>query len=81
MNQYTYSVLGQFAILVKIGRVNHCSYYTHQTREIYQRLPYSVDFTEGGGLWNPLSKKLLSKCSFNWNKEPVNILNDRKDQQ
>ena len=48
-------------------------YYTHQTREIYQVLPYLVDFKAPGELWNPLSKTALSKCSFIWIKGHVHI--------
>ena len=57
-----------------IGLENCCIYYAHQTHEIYQVLPYSVDFKTPGELWNPLSKTVLSKCNFIWNKGPVNIL-------
>ena len=45
--------------------VNSCIYYACQTHRIHQVLPYSVE------LWNPLSKTLLSKCSFQWNKNHV----------
>ena len=48
--------------------VNICVYDVRQTREIYQLLPYSVDFKAPGELWNPLSKTVLSKYSFVWNK-------------
>ena len=41
--------------------VNSCIYYIHQTHEIYQVLPYSVDFKTPGELWNRLSKTVLSK--------------------
>ena len=44
--------------------------------EIYQELPYSLDFKVHGELWNPLSKTVLSKCSFISTKGPVDILND-----
>ena len=37
-----------------LGLVNSCLYYVHQTYEIYQALPYSVD-------WNPLSKAVPGK--------------------
>ena len=47
---------------------HHYIYYAHQTREIYEVLPYSVDFKAPGKLWYPLSKTALSKCSFIWNK-------------
>ena len=35
-----------------LGHVNSCVYYARQTREIYQLLPYSVDFksTEQGSI-------------------------------
>ena len=49
-------------------------YYAHQNRAIYQVLPYSVE------LWNPLSKIVIGKCSFIWNKRPVNIWTYRKAQ-
>ena len=58
--------------------VNRCIYHAYQTHEIYQVLPYSVDFKAPRELWNPLSKTPLSKCSLIWNKEPVNIWNDIK---
>ena len=35
---------------------------------------------QGQELWNPLSKTILSKCSFIWNKGHVNISNDRNAQ-
>ena len=39
--------LEQFVILktceIWLGLINSCIYYTHQTTEIYQALPYSVD--------------------------------------
>ena len=44
--------------------VNSCIYYAHQTHKIYQVQPYSVDFKAPRELWNPLSKTVLSKCSF-----------------
>ena len=34
-----------------------------------------------GKLWNPLSKIVLTNCSFIWNKWPVNIWNDLKAQK
>ena len=58
--------------------VNSCVYFAQQTREIYQVQSYSLDFKAPEELWNPLSKTVLSKCSFIWNKGPVNILNDRE---
>ena len=33
---------------------NSCVYYARQTREIYQILPYSMDFEVPDELWNPL---------------------------
>ena len=36
-----------------LGLVNSCVYYAHQTREIYQVLPYSMDFKAPVELWNP----------------------------
>ena len=32
---------------------------------------YTVDFKAPGKLWNPLSKTVLSKCSFIWSKWPI----------
>ena len=52
----------------------------HQTREIYQVMRCSVDFKACGQLWNPLSKTVVTKGSFIWNKGPVNIWKDRKAQ-
>ena len=60
--------------------VNSCIYYAYQTCEIYELLPYSVDFKAPGELWNPLSKTVLSKCSFIWNKGLANIGNNHKAQ-
>ena len=56
-----------------LSLVNSCIYYAHQTHEINHVLSYSMDFETPGELWNPLSKKVLSKSSFIWNKGPVNI--------
>ena len=53
--------------------LSSCIYYARQIHEIYQVLLSSVDFKAPGELWNPLSKKVLSKWSFIWNKGPVNI--------
>ena len=51
---------------------NSCIYYARQTREIYQVLPYSVDFKAPQEFWNPLSKTVLGKFSFFlWNKRQV----------
>ena len=47
-----------------LGLVNICVRYAGQIREIYQVLPYSVDFKAPGKLWNP-----FSKCSFIMNKD------------
>ena len=63
------------------GLVHSCIYHAHQTREIYQVLPYSVDFKAPDQLWNPTSKTVLSKSSFIWNKGPVNTWNDSKYQK
>ena len=49
----------------------HCIYYACQTHEIYQVLPYSVEFKAHEEFWNPLSKTALSKCSFIYNKGPL----------
>ena len=64
-----------------LGLVNSCVYHASHAREIYKVLPYSVDFKAPQELWNPLSKTVLSKCSFISNKGPVNIWNDRKSQK
>ena len=61
--------------------VNSCIYYAWQTHEIYQVLPYSVDFKAPGELWNPLIKAVFSKFSFISNKGPVNLWNDHKAQK
>ena len=53
--------------------VNNCVYYTHQAHEIYQVLPYSVDFKAPG------SFKI--RRSFIWNEGVVNIWNDREAQK
>ena len=58
------------------GPVNSCIYYACQTPEIYQVLPYSVDFKAPG----ELSKTVLSKLSFISNKGPVKIWNVPKAQ-
>ena len=63
-----------------LGLVNSYVYYARQARGIYQVLPYSVDFKAPGELWDPLSKTVLSKCSFIWDKGLLNILNDLKAQ-
>ena len=64
-----------------LSLVNSCIYNACQTHEIYQVLPYSVDFKAPGALWNPLSKTVLSKFSFICNKGPVDIWNDHKTQK
>ena len=73
--------LGQFAMPETcdnwLGLVKSYVYYAHQTYEIYQALPYSVDFKALGELWNTLSETVLSKYSFIRDKGPVNIWNDR----
>ena len=61
--------------------VNNGIYSSHQMHDIYQILPGSVDFKASKELWNPLSNTGLSKCSFVWNKGPVNIWNDSKTQK
>ena len=64
-----------------LSLVNSCIYYSLQTCEIYQVLPYSLDFKAPGELWNPLNKRVRSKCSFIWNRGPVNIWNDCEAQK
>ena len=44
--------------------VNRCIYHAHQTCEIYQVLPYSMDFKAPWELWNPLSNTVRNKCSL-----------------
>ena len=44
-----------------LGPVNSYVCYDNHAREIYQVLPYSVDFKAPRELWNPLSKTVLSK--------------------
>ena len=58
-----------------LGRVNNYVCYVRQTREIYQVLPYSMDVRA------PVSKTVLSKCSFIWNNGLINIWNDRTGQK
>ena len=61
-----------------LGLVNIYVYHACQTHEIYQVLPYSLDFKAPQELWNPLSKTVFSKYNLISNKGPVNIWNDRK---
>ena len=56
-----------------LSLLNSCISLALQTCEIYQVLPYSVDFKAPTELWNPLNQAVLSKCSFTWNKGLVNI--------
>ena len=37
-----------------LGLVSSCFYYAHKTRDIYQILPYSVDFKAPRKVWNPV---------------------------
>ena len=52
--------LGQFSMPRAcekcLGVINSCVSYSRQTPEIYQVLPYSMDFKTPGELWHPLSK-------------------------
>ena len=57
-------------------RVNNCVYNAHQTREIYQVLPYSVWFKAPGPFEIHRVNKHLENVVI-WNKGTVNILNDR----
>ena len=52
-----------------------------QAREIYQKLPYSVDFNAPWELWNPLGKTVFNECSFIWYNGPVYTWSDRKAQK
>ena len=63
------------------GIVKSCIFSTYQTHEIYQVRTYSMDFKAPGELWNPWSKTVVSKCTFIWNKGPVNIWSYRKAQK
>ena len=57
--------------------VNSCIYYACQTNEVYQVLPYSVDFKALRELWNPLSKTVLSEMTVKFKSNlyvgPTNI--------
>ena len=64
-----------------LGLVNSCIYCAHQTRKIYQVLPYSVDFKTPRELWNPLSKTVVRKWSSIWYEGPVSIWNYCKAQK
>ena len=76
--------LGQFAMPKTcekwFGHVNSYVYCACQTHEIYQVLPYSMEFKAPVRFWNPLSNAVLDKCSFIWNEGPVNIWNACKAQ-
>ena len=55
-----------------LGLVNSYIFYVNQTCEIYQVLPYSVDFKAPWELWNPLSRQyLINVVLFG-----INIWND-----
>ena len=56
--------------------VNSWIYYARQTREMYQ-VPYCLT----QWISKHPGKPVLSKCSFIWNKGPVNIWNDHKAQR
>ena len=62
-----------------LGVEYRCIYYALQTREIYQVLHDSVDVKAPRKLWNPLSKRVFSKLKFMWNKGPVNLWNNTKN--
>ena len=53
------------------------NYFAHPIREIYQVLPYSVDYRALGSFEIHLVH-VRQYCSFISNKIPVNIRNDRK---
>ena len=59
-----------------LGLLNSFVYYAIKTNKMRLVLIYSVDFKTIWELWNPLSKTVLRKGSFIWNKEPVNIGNN-----
>ena len=68
-------LLGQFAMPETcenwLSLVNRFVDYAHQTRGIYQVLPYSMDFKAIGELWNPPSKTVLSKIFFLFGKKDL----------
>ena len=64
-----------------LALVNSCVYYACQTRDIYQVLLYWVDFKAPGELWNLMSKAVLNKSGFIFDKIPLNILYDHKAQR
>ena len=64
-----------------LSLVNSCIYYACQIQEIRQVLSYSVNFKAHGELLNTLSKIVLNKYSFMWNKGPVNLSSDSKTQK
>ena len=64
-----------------LGLVNSCIYYVHQTHEIFELLPYLLDFKASWKFWNPVSETVLNKCSFIWNTGPLNIWNDHKPEE
>ena len=61
-----------------LGIVNSCVYNVHQTRNIYQVLPYSVSSNTPSELQKPQSKTVFNKYSFIGNKGHVDILYYRK---
>ena len=79
---YTVLKFGQFPVPETcenwLGLVNSCVYHACQTHEIYEILPYWVDFKAPAELWNPLNKAALSKCINKW---PLNIWNDGNAQK
>ena len=59
-----------------LGLVSSCIYYAHQTCEIYQVVPYSVNFKATWELWNPLS--ITVPVLSIWNKGPVMTVKQKK---
>ena len=57
--------------------VNYSNQLTIATSEIYQ----VVGVKAPGERWNPLTKTMISKCSFLWFKGPVNNRNVHKAQK
>ena len=66
---------------VWFGLINSNIYFARHMRDIYQELPYSVDYKASMELWDPLSETVLSKCGFICNKWSAKIWNNCKAQR
>ena len=64
-----------------LGLVNSCTNCAHQTCEIYQVLPYSVDFKGPTGFKIHWVRQYLVNVILIWNQGPVNICNTHKAQK